>query len=182
MRDLEPIAARREIVGLAALEDVLRGPANDRRRSARHGRPGAAPPAGGRGSERRPRGPRPARSMLLADALQMPARPVDAVVLAGIDGDVAVGGPRPGDGGSRPRRSCPGRPPRRGPDPHLDVVDAPVHAVDHQADPLAHLVAGQALVEHPADDLARSLRRAGRTGRSPRSSARPSLATPGAWS
>ena len=35
---------------------------------------------------------------------------------------------------------------------HLEVMDTPVHAVDHQPHPLAHLVATQALVEHPADD------------------------------
>ena len=34
----------------------------------------------------------------------------------------------------------------------LDMMDAAVHAVDDQADALAHLVAAQPLVEHPADD------------------------------
>ena len=31
-------------------------------------------------------------------------------------------------------------------------MDAPVHAADHEAHPVAHLVAVQALVEHLADD------------------------------
>ncbi len=34
----------------------------------------------------------------------------------------------------------------------LDMMDAPVHAVDDQTDPLAHLVTAQPLVEHPADN------------------------------
>ena len=34
----------------------------------------------------------------------------------------------------------------------LDMMDAPVHAVDDQTDPLAHLVAAKPLVEHAADD------------------------------
>jgi hypothetical protein len=36
---------------------------------------------------------------------------------------------------------------------HLNVMHAPVHPVDHQADPLAHLVAAKPFVEHPADDV-----------------------------
>src|SRR5438552_824857 len=35
---------------------------------------------------------------------------------------------------------------------HLDVMHAAVHAVDHQPDPLAHLVTAKPLVEHAADD------------------------------
>jgi hypothetical protein len=35
---------------------------------------------------------------------------------------------------------------------HLDVMHAPVHPIDHQPDPLAHLVAAKLLVEHAADD------------------------------
>ena len=35
---------------------------------------------------------------------------------------------------------------------HLDVMHAPVHPVDHQPNPLAHLVAAKPFVEHPTDD------------------------------
>ncbi len=36
---------------------------------------------------------------------------------------------------------------------HLEVMDAPIHAVDHQPDPLTHLVAAQPLVEHTAPTI-----------------------------
>ena len=35
---------------------------------------------------------------------------------------------------------------------HLDIVGAPVHAIDDEVQPVAHLVAGQALGEHAAHD------------------------------
>ena len=35
---------------------------------------------------------------------------------------------------------------------HLDIVGAPVHAIDDEMQPVAHLVAGQALGEHAAHD------------------------------
>src|SRR5450631_2487610 len=35
---------------------------------------------------------------------------------------------------------------------YLDVMHAPIHPVDHQPDPLAHLVAAKPFVEHAADD------------------------------
>src|SRR5450432_2522470 len=35
---------------------------------------------------------------------------------------------------------------------YLDVMHAPIHPVDHQPDPLAHLVAAKPFVEHAADN------------------------------
>src|SRR6266700_6232652 len=37
-------------------------------------------------------------------------------------------------------------------DIHLDVMHAPVHPIDHQPDPFAHLVAAKPFVEHAAID------------------------------
>ena len=85
-----------------------------------------------------------------ARPLQMLGRTIDAF-LAGNVQDVAVCGARTGRAGA-------GRHDHAPPDflgaggIHLDVMHAPVHAVDHQPNPFAHLVAAQALVEHPADD------------------------------
>ena len=89
----------------------------------------------------------------VADTLQVPARPVDAVVLLGIGGDVAVGRSWTGDNGSGFDDHVP-------PDLfdparvlELHVMDPAIDAVDDQVDPLAHLVSGQALGQDPADDL-----------------------------
>src|SRR6266566_3717819 len=65
--------------------------------------------------------------------------------------DVAVGGARPGRGGA-------GHDDHASADLlgaggiHLDVMHAPVHPVDQQPDPLAHLVTAKPLVEHAACD------------------------------
>ena len=111
----------------------------------------------------------------------MLGRAIDAL-LPGNGQDVAVRGARAGRPGAGRHDHAPldllgaGR-------VHLEVMDAPVHAVDHQPHPLAHLVAAQPLVEHPADDrLGRLLAVqdiAPRWGGPP-----PSLraSTPGAWS
>ena len=89
----------------------------------------------------------------VADTLQVPARPIDAVVFRGIGGDVAVGRSWTGDDGSRFDDHVP---------PHLldparvlelDVMDPAIDTVDDQVDPFAHLVSGEALGQDPADDL-----------------------------
>src|SRR5579859_560254 len=86
------------------------------------------------------------------DALQVAARPVDAIVLLGIAGDVAVGRSWAGHDWGRfddhvapdlldPARLL-----------ELDVMDPAIDAVDDQVDPLAHLVSSQAFGQDPADD------------------------------
>ena len=116
-----------------------------------------------------------------ARPLQMLGRAIDAFLTCDIH-DVAVCGARPG-------RSGAGRDDHASADLlgaggiHLDVMHAPVHAVDHQPDPLAHLVAAKPLVEHAADDaLGRRSRGAGRSARD--GGPRPALRAPapGAWS
>src|SRR5229473_2367606 len=75
---------------------------------------------------------------------------IDASFTGYVD-DVAVRGARPGRGGA-------GRDDHASADflragcIHLDVMHAPVHAVDHQPDPLAHLITAKPFVEHTADD------------------------------
>jgi hypothetical protein len=89
----------------------------------------------------------------VADALQVPARPVDAVVLLGIGSDVAVGRSWTGDSWSRfddhvpPDLLDPARILK------LHVMDAAIDAVDDEMDPFAHLVSRQAFGQDPADDL-----------------------------
>ena len=85
-----------------------------------------------------------------ARPLQMVGRAIDAFWTCDIY-DVAVCGARPGRGGA-------------GHDDHastdflgagginLDVMYAPVYPVDHQPDPLAHLVAAKPFVEHAANN------------------------------
>ena len=89
----------------------------------------------------------------VADALQVQARPIDAVILHGIGSDVAVGWSWTGDDWGRFDDHVP---------PHLfdpgrvfefDVMEPAIDAVDDQVDPLAHLVSGEALGKDPADDL-----------------------------
>src|ERR1700738_3468549 len=65
--------------------------------------------------------------------------------------DVAVCGARPGKGGAGRDDHASANLLGTG-GLHLDVMHATVHPVDHQPDPLAHLVAAKPLVEHPADD------------------------------
>jgi hypothetical protein len=81
------------------------------------------------------------------------ARPVDAGVLPGIAGNVAVGRSWTGDDWGRFDDHVP--PDLLDPARVLDlhVVDPAIDAVDDQVDALAHLVSGQALGQHPADDL-----------------------------
>jgi hypothetical protein len=82
--------------------------------------------------------------------LQMLGRAIDASLTCDIH-DVAVRGTRPGRGGA-------GHDDHASADLlgavsiHLDVMHAPVYAVDHQTDPFAHLVAAKPLVEHAACD------------------------------
>ena len=83
----------------------------------------------------------------------MPARPVDAVVLLSIAGDVAVGWSRTADDGGGLDDNVP-------PDLldparvlELHVMDPAIDAVDDQVDALAHLVSRQAFGQDPADDL-----------------------------
>ncbi len=82
--------------------------------------------------------------------LQMLGRTIDAFIAGDIH-DVAVCGSRPGRGGA-------GHDDHASADVlgaggiHLDVMHPPVHPVDHQPDPLAHLVAAKPFVEHAADD------------------------------
>ena len=75
---------------------------------------------------------------------------IDASFTGYVD-DIAVGGARSG-------KSRAGRDDHASADLldaggiHLDVMHAPVHPVDHQLNPLAHLVAAKPFVEHAADD------------------------------
>ena len=90
---------------------------------------------------------------VVMDVLQVPARPVDAVILRRIGGDVAVSRSWTGDNGSGFDDHVP---------PHLfdpawvlklDVMDPAIDAIDNQMDPLAHLVSGKAFGQDPAHDL-----------------------------
>src|SRR5262249_24983826 len=87
----------------------------------------------------------------ILDAGEMPAGPVDAVALLGVDGDVAIG--RPSPGGRRGRLND--HAPANLLDPRgigeLHAVDPSIHAVDPEKDPLAPLVSGQTLGEDAAD-------------------------------
>jgi hypothetical protein len=83
----------------------------------------------------------------------MPARLVDAGSIIRHHGDVAIRRSRAGDRRSGLHDHAA---------PHLveairfgelHVVNPGVNAVDHQIDPLPHLVAGQSLADHPADHL-----------------------------
>ena len=88
--------------------------------------------------------------MAASRPLQMLGRTIDASLTGDVQ-DVAVCGARPGRGGA-------GHDDHASADVfgaggiHLDVMHAPVYPVDHQPDPLAHLVAAKPFVEHPADD------------------------------
>ncbi len=82
--------------------------------------------------------------------LQMRGRPIDAL-LTGDGQDVAIR--CAGSGLTRARRHD--HAPLdilRSSRIHTEMVDSPVHTVDDEPHPLAHLVAGQPLVEHPAND------------------------------
>jgi hypothetical protein len=81
----------------------------------------------------------------------MPARSVDAVVLRGIGGDIAVGRSGAGDNGVRLRRSCP--PYFLGPVRVFELHVVAINAVDDPIDSIAHLIPGQALGQNPANDL-----------------------------
>ena len=89
----------------------------------------------------------------VADTLQVPARPVDAVVSLDIAGDVAVGRSWTGDDWSRFDDHVP--PDLLDPARFLElhVMDPAIDAVDDQVDPFADLVSGQAFGQDPADDL-----------------------------
>jgi hypothetical protein len=82
----------------------------------------------------------------------MSARFVDAGVVLDHDGDVAIRQPRTEDGGSGLHDHAA---------PHLveaarvgklHMVNPGMDAVDHQIDPLPHLVAGQCLADHAGHD------------------------------
>src|SRR3979411_1227944 len=86
----------------------------------------------------------------------MLGRAIDASLTCDIQ-DVAVRGARPGRGGAGHDDHASAYVLGAG-GIHLDVVHTPVHAVDDQTNPLAHLVAATPFVEHAADDaLGRSL-------------------------
>jgi heme/copper-type cytochrome/quinol oxidase subunit 2 len=82
--------------------------------------------------------------------LQMPGRAIDRSLTCDIQ-DVAVRSARPGRGGT-------GHDDHASADVlgaggiHLDVMHTPVHPVDQQPDPFAHLVGAKPFVEHAADD------------------------------
>ena len=115
-----------------------------------------------------------------ARPLQMLGRTIDAP-FAGDIHDIAVRGARPGRGGA-------GRDDHAAADVlgaggiHLDVMHAPVHPVDHQPDPLAHLVAAKPLVEHPADDALGRVLAVQDVARGMAIPASPRAPAPGAWS
>jgi len=83
----------------------------------------------------------------------VPARPVDAVVLLSIAGDVAVGWSRTADDGGGLDDNVP-------PDLldparvlELHVMDPAIDAVDDQVNPLAHLGPGETFRQGPTNDL-----------------------------
>src|SRR3979411_1127681 len=80
----------------------------------------------------------------------MLGRAIDASLTCDIQ-DVAVRGARTGRGGAGHDDHASADLPGTG-CIHLDVMHAPVTAVDHQTTPLAHLVAAKPFVEHAADD------------------------------
>ena len=82
--------------------------------------------------------------------LQMLGRAIDSLMVCDIH-DIAVRRARPGRGGAG-RDDHPPTDFLGAGGIHLDVMHAPIHPVDHQPDPLAHLVAAQPFVEHAADD------------------------------
>jgi hypothetical protein len=65
--------------------------------------------------------------------------------------DVAIRGAGPGRGGARRDDHASADVLGAG-GIHLDMMHTPVCPIDHQPDPLAHLVAAEPLVQHPADD------------------------------
>src|SRR5579863_5099810 len=89
----------------------------------------------------------------VADALQMPTRPVDVVALLEIAGDVAVGRSWTKDDWGRFDDHVPHELFDRAGVLELHVMDPAIDAVDDQVDALAHLISGEALGQDPADDL-----------------------------
>jgi len=85
----------------------------------------------------------------VADAVGMPARLVDAVLRH--DGDVPVRWPWAGHRGLGLDDHAAVHFVDAGRVGEFHVVDAAVHTVDHQIDPLTHFVAGQPLANDPAD-------------------------------
>src|SRR5258708_15912460 len=92
-----------------------------------------------------------------ADAVDSSSRPLPLLAravdtfLTGDISNVAVCGARPWRGGAGRDDHAPAD--FLGPGGiHLDVMQTPVHPVDHQPHPLAHLIAANPLVEHTAND------------------------------
>src|SRR4051812_7475793 len=142
-------AVPREIVGLTALGKIGGGAPVIRIDPLRLAGPAQRPPPAGMGAGERLR--------IAADAVDGGARPlqmlrwaIDAFLTGDIQ-DVAVCG-------ALPRRRGAGRNDHASTDflgaggIHLDVMHVPVYPIDHEPDPLAHLVAAQPLIEHAADD------------------------------
>jgi hypothetical protein len=85
-----------------------------------------------------------------ARLLQVLGRTIDTSLICDIQ-DVLVRGARTGRGGAGHDNHTSADLFAAG-GIHLDVMDAPVHPVDHQPDPFGHLVAAKPFVEHPAND------------------------------
>src|SRR5579872_6083511 len=148
----QPVTALAEVVGLPTLDDVLRDlpmigidPLDKTRPAQRL----QAADVGAHESF----GVLALPLKAVADALQVPARPVDVGALLDIAGDVAVGRPWTGNdwGCFNDHVSSHLLDPRRVLELH--VMDPAIDAVDDQVDALAHLVSGETLGQDPADDL-----------------------------
>ncbi|KGT73610.1 hypothetical protein MA20_43465 [Bradyrhizobium japonicum] len=72
----------------------------------------------------------------------MPAGPVDAVALLGVDGDVAIDRPGPGNGRGCLNDHAPPNIFDLRSIRELHVMNPSIDPVDHEKDPLAHLVTG----------------------------------------
>ena len=78
---------------------------------------------------------------------------LDAIVLRGIGGDVAVGRPWTGDRGCGFNDHVPPYLFDRGWILELHVMDSAIDTVDDQVDPFIHLLAGKTFGQNPANDL-----------------------------
>ena len=90
---------------------------------------------------------------VVTDALEVPARPVDAVVFSRIGRDVAVSRSWTGDDWGRFDDHVPSDLLDPARVLELDVMDPAIDAVDDEVDPLIHLVPGEAFGQNPTHNL-----------------------------
>ena len=79
---------------------------------------------------------------LSPNALQVPAGPVDLVLLAGVEGNIAISGPWTGSGRPHLHDHVAADVLQMRSIGKLHVMDAAINAVDHEIDPLVHLIVG----------------------------------------